>query len=363
MSSEIAPMNSEITIGNETEDKIMGLVYGHALGSAVGLGTEFKFKSDNPNVEFPYEDPIRDYSPCDWTVDTDHLILVMNELTKIGASGGVKSDIKDGASDNIKDNLAGKFTEALCNWFEHGFPECDDENGVGSSTISIMVKNPRFKTNPSEIANEIWLTSGKKFATNSSLTRSYILGATDTSTENVGELCRTTHVDSRCVVACNLAVMIVRNLINNNIHSANNIDEILNKSIDNIRGLDEFKQNEAELSTWTELAYTKNIANIKLDELTRITYVMKCLACSIYSLQVIKKSLEVNKTPSFKKIITLIAGECGDADSNCAAAGAIMGAYLGYSKLPKDWIEAMPYHEWLTTQVKDFIKQTQTQCS
>ena len=35
-------------------DKIVGMLYGQALGDAVGLRTEFQFKEDEPEVTFPY---------------------------------------------------------------------------------------------------------------------------------------------------------------------------------------------------------------------------------------------------------------------------------------------------------------------
>jgi ADP-ribosylglycohydrolase len=59
------------------EDRIIGMIYGHAIGDAVGLTTEFKFQRDKPKVEFPYSTNIRNFPICDWTEDTDHMIIVM----------------------------------------------------------------------------------------------------------------------------------------------------------------------------------------------------------------------------------------------------------------------------------------------
>lgn len=56
------------------------MIYGHALGDAVGLLTEFRFKKDIPKIEFPYANSIRDFPICDWTEDTDHLIITMQSL-------------------------------------------------------------------------------------------------------------------------------------------------------------------------------------------------------------------------------------------------------------------------------------------
>ena len=40
----------------------------------------FKSADDDMKIEFPYAKAIRDYPMCDWTDDTDHLILVMQSL-------------------------------------------------------------------------------------------------------------------------------------------------------------------------------------------------------------------------------------------------------------------------------------------
>jgi len=37
----------------------------------------------------------------------------------------------------------------------------------------------------------------------------------------------------------------------------------------------------------------------------------------------------------------------GDADTNCAVAGSLLGAYLGVEALPSHWIDGLAHREWL----------------
>ena len=61
-------------------DKIAGLVFGHALGDAVGFTTEF-CEVPPSKIEFPYTNSIKKVRPCDWTDDTDLLILTIGSLS------------------------------------------------------------------------------------------------------------------------------------------------------------------------------------------------------------------------------------------------------------------------------------------
>lgn len=58
---------------------------------------------------------------------------------------------------------------------------------------------------------------------------------------------------------------------------------------------------------------------------------------------------------AFRAVLADIIRAGGDADTNGAVAGALAGCYLGYSGLPQDWIQAMPYAEWLEAWVQKLL--------
>ena len=62
------------------KNAIRGMIFGQCLGDAVGLRTEFKFKRDKPPVTFPYTEQIRGCDLCDWTDDSDQMILILETM-------------------------------------------------------------------------------------------------------------------------------------------------------------------------------------------------------------------------------------------------------------------------------------------
>ncbi|QYB17682.1 ADP-ribose glycohydrolase [Pacmanvirus S19] len=353
-------------------NKIVGAIYGHALGDAVGLQTEYKFKKNNPKIEFPYTESIREFPACDWTDDTDHLILVMLSM--------IENDFQFNPTD---------IAQKLKHWLTNGFKELGDARGIGiGGAMNMVISHPKFLTEPSAVANEIWQNSGKKLAANGSLMRTSIVGAIpdiEFCEKWAVYLSLITHADPRCVLSCVFQSMLINHLVYKEMKTEKDIDSILTTAIANSRkyidaykklasGQTEQKSNEftidEELSYWVQTAYTKNISELKLDEMVKVGYVFKSLACSVYTLQVIKVAVKNNSVPSFKKVIHKIASECGDADTNCAVAGAVLGSYLGYNLLPKEWLNALPNKKWLDEIIVLFINKlvskqnpTLNQCS
>jgi hypothetical protein len=57
----------------------------------------------------------------------------------------------------------------------------------------------------------------------------------------------------------------------------------------------------------------------------------------------------------FKRTLTAIVMEGGDADTNGAIAGVLLGAAIGYRQLPGEWLAALPYHDWLLQEIDAWI--------
>eukprot|EP01105_Mastigella_eilhardi_P009494 TRINITY_DN2240_c0_g1_i3.p1 TRINITY_DN2240_c0_g1~~TRINITY_DN2240_c0_g1_i3.p1 ORF type:complete len:292 (-),score=58.54 TRINITY_DN2240_c0_g1_i3:861-1703(-) len=96
-------------------DKILGLIYGNALGDAWGLSTEFCRKADvadlykDGKVPFPRFQRNRHsvrWALGDWTDDTDQMILLMDMFAETGGA--------------VSETL---FASKLAEWVKHGFPE------------------------------------------------------------------------------------------------------------------------------------------------------------------------------------------------------------------------------------------------
>ena len=107
----------------ELLDRLLGCVYGQALGDAYGLSTEFEDRNrvaqvyPNPTELIPFPDfkPTAHSSRWkrgDWTDDTDQWILILETLTENGGDEKV-------------------FAAKLRNWIQSGFSELGDWAGLG----------------------------------------------------------------------------------------------------------------------------------------------------------------------------------------------------------------------------------------
>lgn len=74
----------------------------------------------------------------------------------------------------------------------------------------------------------------------------------------------------------------------------------------------------------------------------KIGYTFKCMGAAFHALKLAEQYQKEGKLGIFRQIIEEIAAEGGDADTNGAAAGALIGAYLGYvGQIPTNWTQEM----------------------
>lgn len=284
------------------DDKRLGCIYGHILGDAVGVTTRFKPSAD---VAFPSDEPIRGRPPGDWTFNTDQLLLIM-----------------------CKD-IPGDFPSRLLSWYRGEL----ESRGLRAASInqntSFLLSNAEYIADPQKAAASMWEMSKKQFASAECLSRAVVCNE-----EDLLGLILATHADPRCLRAAKLYHNILRRLEEDPVPD---IDKLLRDSIDASGARD-----DTELSQWVQTAFTGPLSGIDLNSMQKTNYVYRGLACGVYALQVIKMAIKHNKIPCFKKMIAAVACCGGSADINCALAGAVIGAYLGHSKLPQEWIGALP---------------------
>src|SRR5262249_35506062 len=177
---------------SDLADRVRGVLFGQAVGDALGFGTEFLPKSA---VARFYPDGLTDYSqiggrfqaceqwrPGDWTDDTDQLLCVLDSLLEKG-----HLDPLDVAA-------------RLCYW------GLTDGYGMGQ-TVYFCVHHPRFAERPFEVAEEYWQSRGQRPAANGAVMRTSVLGVwqypeRQAVISNAETVCRLTHADPRCVGSC-----------------------------------------------------------------------------------------------------------------------------------------------------------------
>ena len=322
-------------------EQLLGLVFGQAIGDAVGRYTEFLFeqsvKSRYPRREdfvfppLPQNQLQRSFPEAHWTDDTDQMIHLLDMLCE---------------RNNKIDPIL--FAAKLKDWVDHGVPELGyfKGNGVGTLTLSLM-NIGCFLTDPISASKKAWQGY---LAPNGSLMRTSILAYRNLSYEetlaDALTMTRTTHYDPRCSIATLVIVSILWDLINRT-------DEEVILSRARSFGSSQtgnFKLLSGESKSYTEEALSY-FSMLTLEEMAlneQIGYVFKCMACGLYAFR--------NRKRPYKEVILDIILKGGDADTNASVAGAILGVYQGYSSLPKEWLEKLPFRKWLETKAEKFLK-------
>ena len=104
-------------------------------------------------------------------------------------------------------------------------------------------------------------------------------------------------------------------------------------------------QIDSRMQECFELARTNQIANLQLDS-GGIGYTLKATAAAFWSL---------NNHETFEAGLSAVIHEGGDADTNGAVAGALLGARTGYSGIPEHLKMQLVEHELLMNKVTELI--------
>ena len=290
---------------NMVNDKIKGVIFGQAIGDALGLGTEFMTKKEvdkfYPNGLTYYDQIIQDYhrerwAKGAWTDDTDMMLCIANAIIK-------DKDIKlSTIAQNFKD------------WF-NGEPL-----GIGSNTFKVLSFKD-YTNNPQKGAEIIWNLSGKKSAANGAVMRTSVVGLWNNDTEkHATEICKLTHYDPRCVGSCAIIALLINNLVyKNQMLSLEQLIEIGERYDSRIR---EYLEQASQCERIEELV---------LDD-SSMGYTLKTLAAAIWCL------FHCN---SFEEGLLAVVNAGGDADTNAAVACSLLGARYGMSTIPQKYIDGL----------------------
>jgi len=175
------------------------------------------------------------------------------------------------------------------------------------------------------------------------------------------DLARTTHADPRCLASCAVVSGLVSSIMRNeHAHlldprtSAADTDTwikaLIERSISFLNTRFPLcSLSSAHSSELYSHAFANTLDDLHLDDSASIGYTYKALGAGVWSLrEALKMVRERIAAPQiFEYVITKITMAAGDADTNAAVAGPIVGALLGYRGLPTHWKEGLAHCEWL----------------
>lgn len=297
------------------------LIFGQAIGDALGLASEFMTKEEvkhfYPNGICFYDDIIQDrhrslWQKGAWTDDTDQMLCILDSIIENKTIN---------LTDIAKRFVAWKKTNGI---------------GIGRHTLNVLSIGDYIE-NPFKASELVWNMSRKQSAANGAIMRTAILGCwiyTDwdhvkSNTENV---CKLTHYDPRSVGSCVIITYIVHRCLTN--------QEILKSDILNIAN-----EYDSRIAEYIELAYQDNIEALVLDEQGKIGYTLKTMSVALWA---------YNHSTNFYSGLRIIIEQGGDADTNGAVVGALLGLKFGFNSIPKYLIDNLVGKDVLANKINDF---------
>ena len=304
---------------NRLNDRIYGILFGQAIGDALGLAAEGmscdRVATTYPNGVNGYADIIQDdfrkrWAPGEWTDDTNQMLCILDSLLERRTVD--------------PNDIAARFVR----WFHH------DGRGIGRHTYNIL-RMPQYAQRPYEISEFFWKFSRCNSAPNGALMRTCITGICDYRDEaavyeNTENICRLTHFDPRCVGLCVIIAHIIRS-------------ELLGQTVTESDLLALGARYAPEIEEFVRLGFQPDIAELCLDDPDTRGYTLRTLAAGLWA---------YNFGTDFRSTIQTLITAGGDVDTNCAVAGALLGVRMGYAALPEDWVHGLLRYDELAEKAR-----------
>ena len=239
--------------------------------------------------------------------------------------------------------------------------------GMGK-TVRKVTMSKNYLMDPVASALKVWTNNNCDLAANGALMRTSVLGIinyfniTQVIIQTL-DIALATHIDPRCAASCiaqTSAIALMLQGVNEEIaiRTAKDISKALlpkyvselqrylsNKS--NAQVMKKFREklNEFDVESLNKYLDAEFEDLIPLDD-KNMGYTYICLGCSFWAAR------QNNWIDAIQRIVL----EGGDADTNAAVAGALLGCKIGYNNLPQNLIAELRHKDWYHEKVIKLLK-------
>ena len=310
------------------QDKIEGALYGTIVGDAVGFLTEFQRPpqiiaqfgtgpfdawTDRPKrKQLRY----RFNRTALWTDDSDQMLLILDMFLR---NSGNVSELD--------------FARRIFHWAQNGMSILGDTGcfDIGTTTAD-SVFHPDYLTHPRGAARS---TKSRNVPGNGAVMRTAVVGVVnfhrlDVVESNAMRLAGCTHAAPITIAAAvTTSVFIAAALQGRPVHEAMRLAEEAGA-----RQLEPAERDN--LRTFHEYLHVTSMEQLHLAE-RQIGFCMRPIGLAFFLLR---------EGVDFETAIFLTTVAGGDADTNAAVVGAVLGAVQGKSSIPDKWLD-MPHADFL----------------
>ncbi len=283
--------------------KISGLLFGFAIGDALGIGTEFMSRRV---VEKKYPDRLTDYSQIvrdahrsqwqrgEWSNDTNYVLALVESLCECK---GV--DHMD-------------YARRLRNLYE-------SDNDDFTAHLRWVFSQPDYVEKPFEVARRVWKDMKDEESPSDNLGRSLIMGLwNDNVLDNTLKNCRLTHPKPRCEVSAVVIAFMANAILWKN-------SEV---PFETLRDL--IKRRNIETLDYIDTAHDGELEDFELGDMNNYWYVRKAMGAAMWALW---------HCDSPNEALVKIVNEGGDADTNASLAIGLLGLKYGVEAIDKKYID------------------------
>lgn len=286
----------------DLKNRFMGVLPGLAIGDALGAPIEFLTED---GVAESHPEGVREITGgggLEWkrgepTDDTQLALLLAESLAGLG-----RLDLAD-------------LSRRLIQWLN------SKPKDIGNLTRSAL-ENLRAGDPPEQSGAIAWEDGGRQSAGNGSLM--YVaplallqLRHTDALAEDAARISRITHYDPRCVAGCVALTSAIAGLVRGD-------SDALQAAAQAAQGIND------DVRAVIERGLARPPSALKVDGKDR-GFVLVTLELAFSA---------VSHATSFEEGMIEVVSKGGDADTNGAVAGALLGARFGRNRLPERWMKA-----------------------
>lgn len=323
-------------------DRMMGAIFGAAIGSILGSSTIF---SDKKLTSLVLETPIDiiwshlndDQNTIQFlkgTVSTEieRLVLLLRSINESNQAP---------LEEEMNTTILRTFALMLHIWSSDGISEHKQGTCLKDDTsLQNTFRHPLFLMDPLRAAFEScseFITNGTATVSSAPAAGCYKFWDENEVKKNAKEFCSVTHYEGRCI-ACTvlLSLLISKNIQN----EALNIDELIDKTFEFCKEDSEEFENEIK-----EFLTAESFEELVIGE-GAVDFVLKSTGAAVLALR---------KGFDFEQTMFEIIREGGDTCVNAATAGAVIGSNVGFSKIPKNLMKYLFNGSWIYKEFQQFL--------